>query len=91
MAKVKFLEDYKYSIDKVNVTESKKGDVLDIPNGLASRLVTKGVCTQNMTDDKKVYSPVEETAVVDPVEEVKAVEEVEVKPKRKRRTKKKAE
>jgi hypothetical protein len=86
MAKVKFLEDYKYSIDKVNVTESKKGDVLDIPNGLASRLVTKGVCTQNMTADKKVYSPVKEAAVADPVEEVK-----EVKPKRKRRTKKKAE
>lgn len=83
MAKVKFLEDFKYSIDKVNVTESKKGEIVELPNGLASRLVTKGVCTQN-----GVFSPVVETAVIDPVEEVK---EVKPKTKRKRSTKKKAE
>jgi len=81
MAKVKFLEDFKYSIDKVNATESKAGDIVELPNGLASRLVTKGVCTQ-----AGVFNPVAETAVVNPVEEVK-----EVKPKRKRSTKKKAE
>tara|TARA_R110001599_G_scaffold236645_1_gene435983 strand:- start:278 stop:520 length:243 start_codon:yes stop_codon:yes gene_type:complete len=80
MAKVKFLEDFKYSIDKVNATESKAGDIVELPNGLASRLVTKGVCTQ-----AGVFNPVAETAVANPVEEVKA------KPKRKKSTKKKAE
>ena len=81
MAKVKFLKDYSYSLDKVNPTTSKEGDVVELPNGLASRLVTKGVCTQ-----AGLFNPVKETAVIDPVDEVK-----EVKPKRKRRTKKKAE
>lgn len=81
MAKVKFLEDYKYSVDKVNIIESKKGDIVDIEDGLASRLVTRKICTQS-----GVFNPVNEVAAIDPVEEVK-----EVKPKRKRRTKKKAE
>ncbi len=87
MVKVQFIEDYSYCLDKVNVTKSKANDIADIPAGLASRLVNKGVCVQILDEKKKRnnYTPVEETAVVEPVEEVKE------KPKRKRRTKKKAE
>lgn len=83
-AKVQFTKDHSYSIDKVNVTNSKKGDIVEVSAGLASRMMHKGVCVQILNEDKKRnnFNPVEETAVIDPVEEVKE------KPKRKKRGKK---
>lgn len=75
---VKFKTQYAYSVDRVNVVSSNVGDVADLDYKLALNLINKGVCEPNN------YTPVEETKVITP--EIK-----EDKPKRKRRTKKKAE
>jgi len=75
---VKFKTQYAYSIDRVNVVSSNVGDTADLSFKLAMNLINKGVCEPNN------YTPVAETKVITP--EIK-----EEKPKRKRRSKKKAE
>ena len=75
---VKFKTQYAYSVDRVNVVSSNVGDTADLDCKLAQNLINKGVC------ELKTFTPVEETKVITP--EIK-----EDKPKRKRRSKKKAE
>lgn len=84
IVKIQFTQDHSYSLDKVNVTKSKEGDIVEVSAGLASRMMHKGVCVQILNESKKRnnFNPVEETAVIDPVEEVKE------KTKRKKRGKK---
>ncbi len=84
MVEVRFTENYDYCLDKVNITKFKKDSIVGLPEGVASRLVHRGVCIQILNEDKKAnnFTPVEETAVIEPVQEVKD------KPKRKRRKKK---
>ncbi len=78
---VDFTKDYKYSLNGFTVISSCAGDNgVDLPDDMALNLIGKGVCVQKEDSPKKVYTPVEETAVVEPVKEVK-----------KRRRKKKAE
>lgn len=69
---VDFTKDYEYSVDGINVICSHVGDNgVDLPHDLALNLIRRGVCVQKKDSPKKVYNPVEETAVVEPVEEVK--------------------
>lgn len=63
--------------------EAQEGEC-ELPDHIAKVWINAGLCEPVKKVNK--VSPVEETAVANPVEEVK-----EVKPKRKRRTKKKAE
>jgi len=75
---VEFITQYAYSIDRVNIVSSNVGDTADLSYKLAMNLINKGVCKPYD------FNPVAEAKVITP--EIK-----EDKPKRKRRSKKKAE
>jgi len=66
----KILKDSKYSPDKITCVCVNKGDIVELPEGIANAWISNGRC--ELAKKKKPVNPVEKTAVVDPVKETKA-------------------
>lgn len=81
--KVSIIQNCSYAPDKVNEKKLIAGEVCELPDRIANAFIGHGYCKPFKDSPKKVYTPVEETAVVEPVEEVKT--------KRRRKRSKKAE